>query len=302
MDDSNFKRAEGAGARAFGARFVALAYAMAGVTALGVAATLSAEHPVVLSAWADAAATVAVFAFSLAFRNSSFYDAYWSVAPVPIALYWALGAGAEQAAPLRQVLVLALVLAWSARLTYNWWRGWGGLDHEDWRYVAIRESSGSAYWPVSFLGIHMVPTAIVFLGCLPLWPALATGAGSFSALDGVAALVTGGAIWIEARADRELFSFRRSGPAPDAILSSGVWSWSRHPNYLGEMGFWWGLWLFAMAASPTYWWTAIGPLTITLMFRTISLPMIEKRMLERRPHYAELIERSSMVIPRMPRR
>ena len=87
----------------------------------------------------------------------------------------------------------------------------------------------------------------------------------------------------------------------DEILSSGVWSWSRHPNYLGEMGFWWGLWLFAMAASPSHWWTAIGPLTITLMFRTISLPMIEKRMLERRPRYAELIERSSMVIPRLRR-
>jgi steroid 5-alpha reductase family enzyme len=68
------------------------------------------------------------------------------------------------------------------------------------------------------------------------------------------------------------------------------------------MGFWWGLWLFALAADPARWWTAIGPLGITLMFCFVSLPMIETRMRERRPAYAEYAESSSLVLPRPWRR
>ncbi len=80
-----------------------------------------------------------------------------------------------------------------------------------------------------------------------------------------------------------------------------MWAWSRHPNYLGEMGFWWGLYLFGLAANPDWWWTIVGPLAITLMFRFVSLPMIETRMRERRPGYADFAARSSLVLPRPPR-
>ncbi len=94
--------------------------------------------------------------------------------------------------------------------------------------------------------------------------------------------------------------FRATGPAPEALLRTGVWSRSRHPNYLGEMGFWWGLWLFSLAAAPSvtdYWWTIAGPVAITLMFRFVSLPMIETRMRERRPDYEQYAATTPMVIP-----
>jgi len=78
----------------------------------------------------------------------------------------------------------------------------------------------------------------------------------------------------------------------------GLWKFSRHPNYFGEMGFWWGLYLFGLAADPScWWWTIIGPLAITLMFRFISLPMIEKRMIERRPQFASHAQHTPLVIP-----
>src|SRR5262249_20349941 len=159
-----------------------------------------------------------------------------------------------------------LVTWWAVRLTYNWARGWAGLHHEDWRYVDLRRTTGRAYWLVSFVGLHLMPTIQVFLAFLSLYVALAVGTRPFGLLDVVAALVTGGAIALESRADKELVRFRRSQPPPDAILASGVWAWSRHPNYFGEMSFWWGLWLFAMAADPARWWTVIGPVGITLLF------------------------------------
>jgi steroid 5-alpha reductase family enzyme len=203
---------------------------------------------------------------------------------------------------LRQLIVVSLVVMWGCRLTYNWARGWSGLGHEDWRYVDIRAKTGKLYWPVSFTGLHMMPTFQVFMGCLPLYPALLTGGRPVWGLDLFAAAVVTFAILLEARADRELAQFRASRPAPDAILESGVWAWSRHPNYFGEMSFWWGLWLFGVAADPSaWWWTLPGALSITLMFRLVSLPLIEGRMAARRPAFAEYQKRSSLVVPRLRR-
>jgi steroid 5-alpha reductase family enzyme len=280
--------------------WIVVAYVAAFVVAVVVALTGGWQHPIAVAFAADVAATIVVFAFSVAFGNSSFYDAYWSVIPPLIAVYWALCAVPEVNG-LRQAVVIALVWLWGARLTYNWARGWGGLGHEDWRYVDLRGQTGAGYWPVSFVGLHMMPTLQVFLGCLSLYPALVVGARPFGLLDCLAVLVTAGAIWIEARADKELVRFRRSQPPREAILDTGVWAYSRHPNYFGEMSFWWGLFLFGLSANPSYWWTIVGPVAITLLFRFASLPLIETRMLSRRPGFAAHQQRVSMVIPWFPR-
>ena len=288
--------------KAFG--IVCLAYLIAGLVALlkGSVAETWGWHPLAVALVADVGATGVVFLFSFAYQNSSFYDPYWSVAPPAIALYFSLRPASEGIDGLRVLLVFALVLAWAVRLTWNWARGWQGLGHEDWRYLRLQEQSGRAYWLVSFFGIHLMPTLWVFLGCLSLVPALAPGTRPLGVLDAVAALVTAGSIWIEKRADDELLHFRRGGHGPHAILETGLWAWSRHPNYFGEMGFWWGLWLFGLAADPAWWWTIVGPISITLMFRFVSLPMVETRMLERRPDYAAHTQTTSLVIPWPPRR
>lgn len=278
---------------------VGAAYAAALAVALVVGSHVPVRHPIAVALWADLAATATVFAFSFAFRNSSFYDPYWSVAPLVIALYWAGHPEFAGVNPIRLVVVIALIGLWGARLTWNWLRGWQGLGHEDWRYVDLRRKTGAAYWLVSLAGLHVAPTLWVFVGLLPVYVATAAGREPFGILDLVAFAVTLGAIWIEARADKQLKRFRDSKPAAEAFLSSGLWSRSRHPNYLGEMGFWWGLWLFGLAADPGWWWTIVGPLAITLMFHYVSLPMIEKRMLERRPGYAEWMRHSSRVLPRL---
>jgi steroid 5-alpha reductase family enzyme len=287
--------------RAFAWIVAAYVVAAAVAVAVGYAGyAMTGQHVIAIALAADVMATVTVFAFSYAFDNSSFYDAYWSVAPIAIALFWTLTAAGD-AVVARQALVIALVAIWGARLTYNWARSWTGLDHEDWRYVDLRKKSGKLAWLVSFTGIHMMPTLWVFGGCLSLYPALTVGARPLGVLDAVAVLVTAGAIWIEARADKELRRFRTSAHDRQEILASGVWGYSRHPNYFGEMSFWWGLYLFGLAADPAYSWTILGPLAITLMFRFVSLPMIETRMSERRPGFAAHAQRVSMVVPWPPR-
>lgn len=282
---------------------VTLAYLVALAAAVGVVVAIGGD-PLWTTFYADVAGTVVVFAFSLALNNSSVYDPYWSVAPIVIAAYWAfLGFDSGTLDPVRGVLVVSLVSAWGVRLTYNWGRGWPGLHHEDWRYDDFRKKTGPWYWLVSFSGIHLFPTVQVYLGCLALWPALVSGTQPFGVLDVVAALVTLAAVLIETVADRQLRDFvTRPDKAPGQILDTGLWSWSRHPNYFGEMLFWWGLFLFALAAGGTAaWWSGAGAVAITLMFFTVSIPMMEKRQRAKRPHFDAYAKRVSMLIPWPPR-
>ena len=241
-----------------------------------------------------------MFVFSRAFDNSSFYDAYWSVAPATIALWLVFGVANASGLTLRQGVVLALVLLYAVRLTWNWARGWTGLGHEDWRYVDLRKKTGKLYWVVSLLGLHLMPTVMVYLGCLPLHSALVTGAAGFGVLDVLAAIVTLGAIVIEALADEQLRAFRMKKREDGEICTAGLWGYSRHPNYFGEISFWGGLWLFGVAAGAP-WWAAAGIVAMIGLFVGVSIPLAEKRSIARRPHFAEHQRKVSMLIPWFPK-
>ena len=106
---------------------------------------------------------------------------------------------------------------------------------------------------------------------------------------------------LETVADQQMRAFART-KAPGDIMDRGVWAWSRHPNYLGELGFWWGLFLFGVAADPAaWWWTLSGPLAMTCMFLFASIPLLDGRSVERRPGYAEYMQRVPALLP-FPRR
>jgi len=249
---------------------------------------------------ADLVATAVVFLFSRAYSNCSVYDAYWSVIPPFIALYW-FAVGASEVSTLRELLVLGLILYWSTRLTLNWAYHWEGLHHEDWRYVGLREQAPGLGPLIDFLGIHLFPTLQVFLGLLPVYAVYCLGDTPFNPLDVVAALVTAGAITLQMVADFQLHRFIRTRREGEH-LASGLWAWSRHPNYLGELGFWFGLFLFGVAAMPSGWyWQIAGIAGMAAMFLFASIPMMEKRSLERRPDYRQVIESVPMLLPRPPR-
>jgi steroid 5-alpha reductase family enzyme len=295
-------RSLGASSRATGFAVVVAAYLVAGVVAgavaVGVVAAVRGPHPLWVTLWADVAATVAVFAVAMVVGNSSLYDPYWSVAPPVIAVAWVLasdgGVGSRQGA------VVALVLVWAVRLTSNWALTWRGLGHEDWRYVQMRAQRprGVPWWLVSLTGVQLVPTLVVFVGMVPVWPAVTASGRGFGVVDVIAVVVTGVAIAIEATADRQLHRFA-AGPANRGkTIDQGLWKVSRHPNYLGEIGFWCGMWLFGLAAAPgAWWWTIAGPVAMILLFTFVSVPLMDRRSLERRPAYAEHMRRVPAIVP-----
>jgi len=275
------------------------------VMALAAGALTLAYAPIEDILWrtfaADAVATIVIFGWSVAYDNSSFYDAYWSVIPPAIGLYWI--SLAETGVPaLRMAGVMIVLLIWGGRLTWNWTRGWTGLDHEDWRYADFRVQFPRAYWLVSFAGVHFFPTVIVFAGLYAVYPALVTSSSEVGLIDVLALTVGLVGIAFEWIADNQLRDFVLGPKQPGEILRTGLWRYSRHPNYLGEIMLWWSLYLFGLAADPEWAkWGLVGPVAMTTMFLVVSIPLLEKRSLERRPNYQQVIDETSMLIPMPPR-
>jgi steroid 5-alpha reductase family enzyme len=269
-----------------------------GYWAGAVAYSQTGGHLITAVAVAGVVATVVVFAFSLRFDNSSFYDPYWSVIPIFIAVFilvWGWDSGADH---FRSIAAMLLVLWWGARLTWNWARNWRGLSHQDWRYVDLQQKNGRAYWVVSFLGIHLMPTVLVFLGCLPLFTIMSEPGKPVHFLDIAGFMLASSAILLEATADNQLNRYVKNPNRPAGkTFTGGVWGMSRHPNYLGEVSFWWGLAIMGLAAQPAQWWVVAGAVCITALFQFISIPMMEKHMLARRADYAEVQKRVPRFLP-----
>ncbi len=275
------------------------------VVALGAGATWLYLGPDTAELWldtllADVLATLVIFGFSRGYGNSSFYDAYWSVVPPLVAAYWWAEAGADSSR-LRDALVLALIVLWAVRLTANWVSTFPGLHHEDWRYPMLREKAGRWEAAVDLVGIHLVPTLQVFLGLLPVYVVITRSTRAAGWLDAAALVIGIGAVTLETVADRQMHRFAHDQP-PGQVMDRGLWAWSRHPNYLGELGFWFALALFGVAASPAdARWLFVGFASMLAMFEAASIPMMEQRSLERRPAYADVVARVPRLFPRPPR-
>jgi steroid 5-alpha reductase family enzyme len=281
--------------RAFGFSVSGAVYLVAFCIAVLAIRGLSIEHPLMRLLAGAVVATAVVFAASVLADNSSMYDPYWSLQPLAIAgcyLSWLR----PDVSP-RGVLVTVLIVIYAARLTGNFFRGWAGLCNEDFRYRGFRTRFGCWYWPMSFLGIHLFPTIMVWLGCLPLYAVMRPGQGGIGWIDGLATIACLGAIGLAFVADEQLRRFRSDPRNRTSHIRHGLWSVSRHPNYLGEIAWWWGLWLFAVAAAPGSWWTVVGAVVITLMFIFVSVPMMEARALATRAGYERYRARTPMLLP-----
>ncbi|WP_205878069.1 DUF1295 domain-containing protein [Mycobacterium camsae] len=281
---------------------VTLAY----LVAIGAAAAWLVRGPATGRLWldtliADVVATLVVFVFSRLYRNSSFYDAYWSVIPPLLAFYWwsQSGPGVDQ---LRCWLVAALITVWAVRLTANWVYGFPGLHHEDWRYPMFKERAGRWEFVVDLIAIHLIPTLQVFAAMLPVYVCVTRPGAGLRWLTFVAFVVGLAAVMLELVADVQMHRFVREASAGTA-MDRGLWSWSRHPNYFGEFGFWFSLALFGVAAAPSdAWWLFAGAAAMLAMFLGASIPMMEQRSLQRRPQYQHVVDRVSRFVPRPPRK
>lgn len=216
---------------------ISFTYALAFLAAFVVGTFFRFLHPLLIVLVSDIAATIVVYIISSIYNNTSIYDPYWSVAPVFIAFYYILYSPFTGNL-IRKAIVLSLTAAWATRLTWYWARGWEGLKDEDWRYIMYRKEHKRWFWIINLFALQLMPTIAVYLACLSLYPALFVNGIHFNLLDLVGIIVTGSAIIIEALADKQLQDFIQKREDEEKIMDEGLWQYSRHPNYFGEILFW----------------------------------------------------------------
>lgn len=246
----------------------------------------------------DAVATVVTFIFSVILKNSSVYDAYWSLTPMVMSVW--LFAAQKAIAPF-QIIFLVAFNIWSVRLTANWMKVFTDFSYEDWRYKKYREETHRFLWPiVNFGGIHMMPTILVFLGMLPMYVISTNTLGIYS-LIGIAIMLIG--VAFELFADMQMHRHLSRNTSRN-VCQEGLWKYSRHPNYLGEITFWIGVYLAMLPYSFEHWYYGIGAVGMVILFNVVSIPLMEKRQLGRRAEYADYKKDTSrlLLLPRKKRK
>ena len=232
-------------------------------------------------------ATLIIFLFSNIHKNSSIYDPFWHVAPIPIVFYIAK----QSSLPALELnLVLGAFLFWALRLTYNWYLNWKNLDHEDFRYIDLKNNNKFMAFINDLFGIHLIPTIIVNVSLYPIYVALT--AESLNELVYVGFIVIIIAVVIQYISDDQMRKFRKDESNLGKTMKYGLWKYSRHPNYLGEVSFWFGIYIFALASGLTTIWLLACPIVMLALFVFISCPMMDNRSLKRRSDYKEYMDKT----------
>ncbi|MDC0062075.1 DUF1295 domain-containing protein [Pseudomonadota bacterium] len=235
-------------------------------------------------------ATIFIYLLSVIFNNSSWYDAFWSVIPVVLTImcWFDISAAGDIQ---RAFLMHACLLFWAIRLTYNWMRSWDGFSHEDWRYIMMKGKTNNKfqYFIVDFGSIHLIPTLCVYMALLPMIYALSYPGAELNNLDILATFLAVLSVIIQIISDQQMYNFRKNITEPKT-MKSGLWHYSRHPNYFGEILFWFSLFIFALASNLSFSWLLIGSLIMYALIAIASVSMMDKRSLERRSDFKEYMD------------
>jgi steroid 5-alpha reductase family enzyme len=268
-------------------------YAVAFAAGFAVYRIFKNTSPLLSVFLADVTATLIVWAAGVIAGNSSVYDPYWSIAPLGVLALWLDSIGFVIFPS--DILFIIVILIWSARLTGNWAKRWKGIAHEDWRYAMYKDKSPKLWILTNLLGINLMPTILVFAAMIPVGFGLASG-GNITPITGMGAAIAVWGVMLEFFADLQMDAFRKREGSEAGFIDEGLWAQSRHPNYFGEISFWWGVWIMQMGLAPSVWYTVAAPILITLLFVFISIPMMEKHILSTRPDYAKYKSEVPMLV------
>lgn len=248
------------------------------------------------------AAIVALFTAlwlaSLALRNSSIVDMWWGPGILVIGLTYFL---TTDGSPNRERLTLVLVAIWAIRLAAH--IGARNIGHgEDFRYAKWRNERGHSWWWFSYFKVFLLQAVIAWIVALPLYYAIASPAPlQFTWLDTLGAALFAVGFLFEAIGDEQLRRFKADPANRGRVMQTGLWRYTRHPNYFGEAVLWWGLGLLG-AATPGGYLGLIGPALITFfLIRVSGVALLEQTLMRTKPGYAEYVARTSSFFPMVPR-
>ena len=230
---------------------------------------------------------------SLALKNASIVDIFWGIGFVIVT--WLAFVLAPQGYLPRKQLVAALVTIWGLRLALHIGvRNWG--KPEDFRYAKWREENGTRWWWFSFIQVFLLQGILMWIISTPL---IATQTSGFpvilTPLDYIGVLLWLIGMIFESIGDLQLMSFKADPANKGKLLTTGLWKFSRHPNYFGEAALWWGYYLIALVSG--FWWTIFSPVLMTyLLFKVSGVAMLERTM-KLKPGYEDYMKKTNAFFP-----
>lgn len=232
------------------------------------------------------------FAVSLILKDASIVDIAWGIGFIVVSWTSLLIKGYSVT-----LLILCITVSiWGLRLSWHILRRKLKDPHEDFRYAAWRKDWGKSFLWRSFLQVFMLQGVIMLLISLPI-----IAAANTQVLGWNITLIIGLGVWLtgfscESVADYQLAIFKKNTAHKGKIMMSGLWKYSRHPNYFGESVLWWGIWIMTLSASGS-WWTVASPALLTYSLLFVSgVPMLERKY-EGNQEFEVYKKRTSMFIP-----
>lgn len=229
-------------------------------------------------------------------KDVSIVDSLWSIMFLVAALYvvWM-----TPEVSTKSWLLLGLVTLWALRLSiFITIRNWG--ESEDRRYREIRSNNNPNFAIKSLIIVFGLQAVLAWIISIVLLPGLYL-APDFSPLDSVAIGLWGLGMFFEVKADLQLYAFKQNPASKGKVLDTGLWRYSRHPNYFGEFLVWWAF--FLMVVTTGAWWSVIAPIVMTVLLLKVSgVGLMEKDITERRPLYQRYIETTNAFFPWPPRK
>ena len=245
-----------------------------------------------------AAGMTALWLASLRRRDVSIVDVFWGTGFALLALYYTL---ATDGAAGRTMLLAALTIAWGGRLSLHIARRNRGKP-EDPRYAAWREQAGPSFPLRSLFTVFLLQGALMWLISMPLLVGISSPVPpGLTWLDGIGVAVWTVGFLFETVGDEQLRRFKADAANRGQVLQTGLWRYTRHPNYFGDAMVWWGLFLIALSA-PGAVWTVFSPALMTfLLMRVSGVTLLEKGLRASKPGYAEYVARTSPFFPWPPK-
>lgn len=240
-------------------------------------------------------AAVLLWLVSLRTRDVSIVDIFWGLGVagvVDIAAWLGQSGGARTSA------VLFLINLWGLRLAAHIWARHKGEDH---RYAAMRQKFGPKWWWLSLIQVFLLQAILIWFVPAPLVAAVLYAHMPMGLLDYAGIALAAAALLFESMADFQLAAFRADPGSQGKVMDRGLWGWSRHPNYFGEALMWWGYFVIGFGASHQ-WWLVLSPVLITYLLLQVSgVTLMEEKIDERRPGYADYKRRVSAFVPWPPK-
>jgi steroid 5-alpha reductase family enzyme len=257
-----------------------------------------------LTSYATTFGVVSVFMallwiYSVRIRNASIVDSFWGAGFVlQVWVYFALTPDGFLA---RKLLIGALVTLWGLRLSIHIYRRNHGKP-EDFRYQEFRRRYGPGYWWISFFQVFLLQGILMFIIGTPLLPAqISATPNAITLFDALGLIVWMAGFYFEAVGDAQLARFKADPNNKGKLLNTGLWAYTRHPNYFGDAAQWWGVYLIALGAGG--WWTIFSPMLMTLLLIKVSgVGLLEKTLAKTKPGYQDYMRTTSAFVPWPPRK